>query len=268
MNHDVVQPEVLSAALIDLIRKGYVEEKDEEILKVVSRETTHDHELLLINWLFDEIGNEGVFKAEDLEEYTKIKKNQKTYQADYLEWQKAVHNEKDTFDLFSKNTKARLIMGAIGLLIIPFIVFFAIYELFVFMIIGTFLAAGFFAFATFYKPETVLGAKIKRDWQALQAKYPEMGDKEWDELVTDDQKRAFIYGVGIKDKKIKQKNEIMLAHYQTENDTTSNPVHLLLFATVINSSFNDAQSTSAASSSTSAGGGTGVGGGGGGSGAF
>src|SRR5699024_5274874 len=38
---NIVTPEVLSAALMDLIRKGYVEELEEETFKVVNRETTH-----------------------------------------------------------------------------------------------------------------------------------------------------------------------------------------------------------------------------------
>src|SRR5699024_10758198 len=54
---NILTPEVLSAALMDLIRKRYVEELEEETFKVVNRETTHEHELLLIQWLFDEIGD-------------------------------------------------------------------------------------------------------------------------------------------------------------------------------------------------------------------
>ena len=265
---DMVPPEVLSAALMDLIRKGYVDEdSDEDSFKVVSRETTYKHELLLINWLFDEIGHDSSFKVEDIENYTDAEENQETYQEDYLKWQKAVQKEKRTYDLFAKNTKGRLISGVIGLLIIPFIIYFAKYELFMFMTFGIILAVGILAFSAFYKTRTILGEKINRDWQVFQDKYPDMADDEWDELMTDDQKRAFIYGVGIKDKKIEEKNKKMLTRFPEESYTISSPVYFLMFAGIFNSSFNDAQTTSAASSS-SAGGGTGVGGGGGGSGAF
>lgn len=270
MKHDMVQPDVLSAALMDLVRKGYVEEKNGDSFKVMNRNTTHQHETLLIQWLFDEIGNDGTFKMEDLKTYTDVKKNQETYQKDYTKWQKAVRNEKSDYHLFFKNIKARLIIGAIGLLIIPFIVFLAIYELFMLMTFGIFLAIGFLVFAALFKTHTVMGARIKRDWQAFQDMYPGMADDEWDELVTDDQKRAFIYGVGIKDKKIEQKNELLLNRFPTEDYPATNPMSFLLFATMFNGSFNHAHTTSAASagSSPGAGGGTGVGGGGGGSGAF
>lgn len=264
---DMVQPEVLTAALMDLIRKGYVEETHDDSFKVVNRNTTHEHELVLINWLFDEIGHEGIFKTEDVEKYTEVEENQETYQEDYLKWQKAIKEEKRTYDLFSKNTKTRLITGAIGLLVIPIIIYFAIYELFMYMAFGIILAVGFFAFSTFYKTRTVLGAKITRDWEVFQEKYPEMADKEWDELMTDDQKRAIIYGVGINDKKIEEKNKELLMRYPEESHSLSSPVYFLTFGTLASSSFNNAETTSAASSSA-AGGGTGVGGGGGGSGAF
>src|SRR5699024_6256154 len=64
---NIVTPEVLSAALMDLIRKRYVEELEEETFKVVNRETTHEHELLLIQWLFDEIGDGNEFTIKDIE---------------------------------------------------------------------------------------------------------------------------------------------------------------------------------------------------------
>lgn len=265
---NMVTPEVLSAALMDLIRKGYVQALDEKSFKVVNRKTAYKHESLVINWLFDKIGSEGIFKVADIEDYIKVKANQKTYQKDYLKWKTAVQEEERTYPLFSKNIKMRLIVGAIGLLIIPFIIYFGKYELFMFMTFGIVLTLGFLAFAAFYKTRTILGERINRDWQVFQDKYPEMADDEWSELMTDDQKRAFIYGVGVKDKRIEQKNEKMLKYFPTEGYSNSNPVHFLMFATLFNSSFNDAQTTSAASSSSSAGGGTGVGGGGGGSGAF
>lgn len=271
MTYNIVQPETLSAAFMDLIRKGYVKEIEDEAFKVLSRNTVHQHETLLINWLFDEIGNGGMFKMEDLKTYTDVKENQETFQKDYTKWQKAVQDEKNDYHLFAKNTKARLMIGALGLAIIPFIIFLTYYELFMFMTLGIFLATGFFVFAALFKTPTVLGARIKRDWQAFQEKYPEMDDDEWDNLVTDDQKRAFIYGVGIKNKKIDQKNEILLNRHPTETYTASNPMYFLLFSTIASSNFNHAHTASAASissGSTGMGGGTGVGGGGGGSGAF
>lgn len=267
MNFNLANPEILSAALMDLVRIGYVEEVDKNTFKVVNRKTVYQHELLLINWLFDKVGNEGIFKIEDLEAYTSIEANQQTYQEDYQAWQKAVRDEILKTDLFSTNMKERLIMAMVGVLIIPLIIYLGIYDLYMYMTFAIVLAILFLAFATFYKTRTILGAKIKRDWQAFQEKYPLMAEEEWEELETDDQKRAFIYGIGITDKKIDEKNKVLIESFPTDSYLSS-PANMLIIAAIVSSNFNHAESTSAASGSTSAGGGTGVGGGGGGSGAF
>lgn len=269
MKHGIVQPEVLSAALMDLVRKGNVEETDEGTFKVVNRNTTYQHETFLIDWLFDKIGNNETFRTEDLDTYIDDEKNQETYQMDYAEWQKAVQEEKKSYDLFSKNIKARLIVLIGGLLIIPFTVFLGIYELYLMMIIGIILVIGYFAFAISFRTYTVTGARINRDWQFFQDQYSQMDADEWDELNTDDQKRAFIYGVGIKDKEIEKTNELLLNRYPSESYSATNPMYFLAFSSIATGSFSQAQETSSASApGGSAGGGTGVGGGGGGSGAF
>lgn len=267
MNHHLINPETLSAALMDLVRKGYVEEQAENTFKVINRKTDHAHEAMLINWLFDEVGKEGIFKVDDLKTYTALKKNQDTYQKSYSTWQKSVQEEISQSGLLSKNKKARFMFGLIGLLIIPLIIYLAIYELFMYMTLAIILAIGFLLFALFYKTRTVLGTKVKRDWQSFQDKYPEMAESEWQKLETDDQKRAFIYGIGIKDKKIDKKNKRLMESFSTENYMTS-PANMLFLAAIVSSNFTQAESTSAASSSTGPGAGTGVGGGGGGSGAF
>src|SRR5690625_3883343 len=127
-----------------------------------------------------------------------VKKNQKTYQKKFLEWQKAVQKEETSHNLFVQNIKLRVITGIIGLLIIPGIIYIAIYDLLLYMAFSIFLSIGYLLFAAFYKTRTILGEKISRDWQVFQDKYPEMTDEDWTELTTNDQKRAFIYGVGVK----------------------------------------------------------------------
>src|SRR5699024_11865421 len=101
----------------------------------------------------------------------------------------------------------------------------------------------------------------------FQDKYPEMTDEDWTELTTNDQKRAFIYGVGIKNRKIEKTNENMLTRFSEERFTISSPVYYLTFEAVFNNRFNDIKTTYA-SSIPSSGGGNVVGGGGGGSVAF
>src|SRR5699024_12263830 len=99
----------------------------------------------------------------------------------------------------------------------------------------------------FYKTRTILGEKISQNRQVYQDKYPEMTDEDWTEQTKNDQKRAFIYGVGIKNRKIEKTNENMLTRFSEERFTISSPVYYLTFAAVFNNSFNDAQTTSASS---------------------
>src|SRR5699024_8788937 len=151
-------------------RKRYVEELEEETFKVVNRETTHEHELLLIQWLFDEIGDGNEFTIKDIENYTAVKKNQKTNQKKLLEWQKADQKEETYHNILVQNIKLRVITGIISLLIIPRIIYIAIYDLLLYMAFSIFLSIGYLLFAAFYKTRTILGEKISRDWQVFQDK--------------------------------------------------------------------------------------------------
>src|SRR5690625_4781268 len=99
-----------------------------------------------------------------------VKKNQKTYQKKFLEWQKAVQKEETSHNLFVQNIKLRVITGIIGLLIIPGIIYIAIYDLLLYMAFSIFLSIGYLLFAAFYKTRTILGEKISRDWQVFQDK--------------------------------------------------------------------------------------------------
>src|SRR5699024_3250307 len=97
---------------------------------VIHRETDYVHERLLIDWLFDEIGRDGVFKLTDLKAYTKRKSNQSSYQMDFSAWQNAIKNEVQQHELKEKNLKMRWIVIITGFLVIPFVILLGIYELF------------------------------------------------------------------------------------------------------------------------------------------
>src|SRR5699024_12309089 len=137
----------------------------------------------------------------------------------FLEWQKDVQKEEISHNLFVQNIKLRVITGIIGLLIIPGIIYIAIYDLLLYMAFSIFLSIGYLLLAAFYKTRTILGEKISRDWQVFQDKYPEMTDEDWTVLTTNDQKRAFIYGVGIKNRKIKKTYYIILIRFSEERFT-------------------------------------------------
>src|SRR5699024_8282433 len=150
----------------------------------------------------------------------------------------AVQKEETSHHLFVQNIKLRVITGIIGLLIIPGIIYIAIYDLLLYMAFSIFLSIGFLLFAAFYKTRTILGEKITRDCQAFHDKYPQMADEDWTEVTTSDRKRAFIYGVGIKNREIEKTEENMLTRFSEERLTISSPVYYLTVAAVFNTSFN------------------------------
>lgn len=269
-NYGTIHPETISAALLDLVRKGYVKQTDEDTFIVQNRDTDFTHECLLINWLFDEIGRDGVFKLDDLQTYTEEESNQTKYMEDFTAWQQAIHEEVKQYELREKNTKLRVTSGLLGILVVPFTVYFIVYELFGYMFWSIVLIGGLITFAIVYRPKTLLGAKIQRDWTEFRAKYMIIDEKEWTELVDDEQKRAFIYGIGVNDKHINDKNRALLEWAPDVHLDSMSPIIFLLIAANANTHFGKANEVTAA---TTAGGGTpgsgaGVGGGGGGSGAF
>src|SRR5690625_3268371 len=69
MKSGFLQSDALTAALLELIRKGYVRKIDDDAYEVINRNTTHEHETHLIDWLFYKVGHDGTFKMDDLTVY-------------------------------------------------------------------------------------------------------------------------------------------------------------------------------------------------------
>ncbi|MGY0694844.1 DUF2207 domain-containing protein [Virgibacillus sp. FSP13] len=266
MNSGIIGAEGLTVALMDLVRKGYVKREDENTFHVVHRNTDHDHESDLIHWLFDTIGQNEVFHLKDLEAYTKSETNHSKYQKDYEAWKEAVQEEVKGYHLFEKKTKKRVWIGLSSIPLVPAAILFGIHELYMWMIFSGLLSFGLIVFAILYRPKTMKGVEISHQWKDFKEKYKKMDVDEWNEQMDDDQKRAFIYGIGTNDWRIKKKNEQLFAASPSNSDM----LLFMLIATSASNNFDQANNTVSASSSTGGtpGGGAGVGGGGGGSGAF
>ena len=261
--------QALTAALLDLVRKGHVKQDDESSFVVQNKMVEHFHEKHLIDWLFYIIGTEGHFQPGDLKAYTDDERNQEQYQKDYTTYQQAVHDELASHHLYETNGKQRLFIGLSSLLIIPCFVYLAIYEQWIAVILAGLLLIGILIFALVYRPRTLLGKKIKRDWDHLQEKYPSIESDDWESLRDDEQRRAFIYSLGFNDKQMATKNELLLQEENIQIFPGLDPTTLIVMSAFMSSQFNHANSVSAESSSVSTiGTGTGVGGSGGGSSAF
>lgn len=266
--------EIISAALLNLVRKGLVIRKGEREFVEGNKERDHIHESLLISWLFYKIGSDGRFSVDDLDTYTKDKENLKAYQADYTEWIGAVKAEMEQHKLVEKKAGLRWTVALTSLLLIPFTILFGIYNLYIWMTFSILIIVGLVLFAAVYQPLTEIGARIKQQWKQFVTKYDDIDDLQWSEWMNDQQMQAFIYAIGTNNKSMLKKNEKLIKSLPNSNNSFDSPANdmfmLMLLASTVTNSFNEADQTvtAATSSDSFPGGGAGVGGGGGGSGAF
>ncbi|MFC4404095.1 DUF2207 domain-containing protein [Gracilibacillus xinjiangensis] len=269
--------ELLSAALLDLVRKGYARRDGESNFIIVDSKTDYQHERILINWLFYKIGDNGVFSLTDLDAYFKVDKNHSTYQSDFLKWVQAVKDETVDHDLVDKQKGLRWTTAAAALFLIPFSIILGVHSLFMWMSFSIVLSLALMLFAIIYQPRTVEGLRIRQQWKQFSSNYDQISEKEWNEWMSDKQMQAFIYAIGTGNKSMQKKSEYLSKRLPPSftSDTsmqTNDLVMLMLIASTLNNRFDKADSTVSASTSNGgvSGGGSGVGGGGGGggSGAF
>lgn len=276
MNNGVLDTHALTAALLDLVRKDYVVKKEDETFVVVNRQTDHMHEQMLIAWLFDMVGKNGTFRLSDLATYTKNKNNHESYWNNFMQWQQSVKQEVDAKELYEKRNNKRMAVGLSSLIMLPFTILFGVYELYGWMIASIVLVVCVIVLAIGGKRRTAEGAYIKEQWDRFEIKFADLTPTEWNEWLDDDQKRAFIYGLGRNNQAIQKKNKILLEHApqydQLNHDSGMNMFLFLVIASSAHTYFGQAEASAAPNISTGSSGtpgvGGGIGGGGGGSGAF
>ena len=269
-------PEAIAAALLDLVRNGYVEQLTDRKFQLINRDVTYAHEKLLINLLFKKMGSGTHFKISDLEKFTKKEENHKTYRESMEAWQKAIKEEVESQKLFEKRTKLRWMIAGLGVVLGVVVVECAMSISVWYTLIGAGLTLTALLFAIFYEPKNQQGAQIIEEWRQLQEMFKNFDVDEWNRLSAEDRFRAYTYGIGIKNKHFeKHFSEFADAERRTaRRDSTVVSNDYLYFEPVfISSSFhsaskNAAVSTSDSSSDSSSSSSGGTGGGGGGSGAF
>ncbi|WP_332694340.1 DUF2207 domain-containing protein [Halalkalibacter lacteus] len=277
-NYHQLLPEAIAAALLDLVRKGHVTKLENERFQLVNRSGLLDHEHVLVEWIFDEIGRKAEFSFDDLSSYLKNKKNHQKYQLQKLKWQNAVKAELKEARLYENKVKYRLTIGLASFILVPFIILFAINDLIGLSLSSAGLFLGLFIFAIFYYPKTWEGVKITLEWRRFKQQFPNMLQSTWQTLPEDDKMRAFIYGLGINEESLKEKNKSLadafktpMSGHQSSTAYGFDPTWIII-AAAATSNFNSAEKMTGATSSSSGGavggGGSGAGGGGGGSGAF
>ncbi|WP_369809879.1 DUF2207 family protein [Gracilibacillus caseinilyticus] len=276
MRNMSAKSELLSAALLDLVRKGYVKRDGDRTFVSVNSKQDYQHESILMNWLFHKMGNNGVFSLSALNAYVQDKHNHSDYHRDFHKWVQAVTKEIKQHPLIDKQKSLRWITAIVGLLLIPFSIILGVHSVFMPMVFSIVLSLILLLFAVVYQPKTVEGLRIKQQWEQLHSKYSNISEREWNDWMSDQQMQAYIYAIGTDHKVMQKKSEHLSKSFTATaltdtNSQTNDIVMLVLIASTLTYEFDKADTTvsaTASSSGGSAGGGAGVGGGGGGSGAF
>ncbi|WP_303968678.1 DUF2207 domain-containing protein [Sporosarcina ureae] len=281
----VASVELMSAALLDLVRKGHVKQVSDDEFELIDANVKLEHEKQLIQLLFYQIGQEKKFTLNELNSYTKEKKNYEAFDKKFTMWKDLVKEELNQYEVKIKTTKERIILSLIGAMGIGFAIAFVYYELYAQLVLVGVLTLVAFGFALFYSPYNYEGTLLKLEWERVDKWMKELDTKKWEGLSLDDRFRVLIYGVGVKNPELDAYyNDFVNAQKQLDQNRTRsrhdtgdasygsgyyegsiyNPVFLA-------GSFNQASSNvsnNAPSSDNSSSGGGGTGGGGGGSGAF
>lgn len=258
--------EAMSAALLDLVRKGYVKQLADDQFELVNQDVDHSHEKELLELLFGQIAKGKHFKIKDLEVYTKNKNNHVAYNAAILKWRYGLVEEVKLNDLYERKAGLRWGVGLISVAMIVAVVQFARYELFLYMALAIVSVIVGLSFAAFYKPRNEEGHRLFQEWQQFKEVFRDLDLDEWKRLSTDDKFRAHIYAIGCGDKSFG-------GHFTEFAEAEKRTVHensgfFYYDPVMMNASFASANSNTATSDSSSSSSGGGAGGGGGGSGAF
>ncbi|PIC70021.1 hypothetical protein CSV77_11100 [Sporosarcina sp. P16b] len=194
----VASVELMSAALLDLVRKGHVKQVSDEEFELVDANVKLEHEKALIQLLFFQIGHDKKFTLNELKSYTKEKKNYQAFDKKFSLWKDLLQAELNQFEVKVKTTKERMILSLIGVLGIGFVISFVYYELYVQLVIVAMLTLVAFGFALFYSPYNYEGALLRQEWERVDQWIRELHTEKWEGLSLDDRFRVLIYGVGVK----------------------------------------------------------------------
>ncbi|MFE7063283.1 DUF2207 domain-containing protein [Sutcliffiella sp. NPDC057660] len=280
--HHQLPGQAIAAALLDLVRLGYVKKLSNERFLAIERDVPLKHQMILITWLFDKMGSHNEFSLGDLNSYMKNQKNHAEFIKYQSMWTQAIKEEVKEQELYDKKEGYRIAVGLSSILLVPFLFLFPIYDLFPAFFISLVLFFATILYAIAFHPKTVKGFIIMLEWRQLKLRFPSLSQKDWDSWTEDQKMRAFIYALGINEKSMRKKNESFVSGFQIPMDR-SHPVSpaysgmdvttLLLIGNATSSSFHSASRKAASTTGDSgggagSGGGSGAGGGGGGSGGF
>ncbi|MDF2521365.1 MAG: hypothetical protein K0R84_1993 [Clostridia bacterium] len=175
-NFGKVTPKEITATLLDLVRRKLLELKandlDEYIFiktKTYNKVELSEHEIFLINWLVDEIGDGSKISINQLKEYTKETKNAQSFKAKYDAWVELIKQEADSMQFFDNNSRAGVLLGVItGLIGLVFgAVTLILHENIPGFLILLFASLILMLYSVFVKRRSQIGAEHFSRWKAF-----------------------------------------------------------------------------------------------------
>lgn len=263
-NSSNMSPNVVSAAILELMRKGNVRQLAENHFELTHRKTEHSHEKTLIELLFDRIGDGREFTLEQVEAFTLNESNHEMYNASLTEWADGIRSEVKAKGFYEIHTRLRWTAGITSALFIGLAIYMGIYALFLWMTAAIAFALLAFGFAIGYSPITFEGHEIRHNWRKLKNAMKNMPIEQWDRLSPDEKERAYAYLLG-SDPKTAERQAKAFTYSYTAADELSFVTNPMFIAAVFMAA---SYTTSATASSGVEGSGTGIDGGGGGADAF
>ncbi len=261
----ILTPAVTAAALMELVRKKNIEQLSEDQFRLIDRNTEFDHESVLIELLFDKVGDGEFFRTQDLKSYTESELNHAAYTDSITQWQQKVAAEVKQHNLYGKHLLLRWTVGFIGLALVGSAVFFGVMNLLLLMATALVLGILFIAFC-FYSPIVYEGHVIREEWKQLRLAMENLDQSKWHALTPDEKMRAYAYLLGADEKSTNEKTKRFTQAYSDSAFANFGIFYNPVLLTGLFIAANTSTSASASASSSISGGG--VGGGGGGSGAF
>ncbi len=211
--------ETMGVALLELIRKGNVEEIEEGHFRLVNESGLKKHEQKLVDWLFKKMGSGTDFRMTDLSLYTLYEDQHNLFRHDDNVWKELIKDELiQEGGLFKEALMHRAGIALTGLAMLPFLILFPANGLpwhFLLSFLFTLVAIGY---AYFYRPLTLKGAAVKQKWESVDRDYPKLETEKWDQWDEEKKLQVMLFGLGMEDKKMIRKNDHLLyeANHQQE----------------------------------------------------
>lgn len=255
------------AALLDLIRKGHVEQMEGDRFKLVDRTAVqHDHEKVLIRLLFDEIGDGVEFSMDDLKHYIGRKEKHRTYRRFMSKWKNGLEKELRKRKIIKRRLWIRLSLFITSLLTVLLALLFLDYELYGLLAYHIVFSIILFLTSIFYQPMARGGYVLLEEWKQFRTALRDPHLNPLADMDFNEQLRAYTFSVGMGDKRLGQQ----ATAFTNAVLQTMRPAGTYDYANYasLSATFGEANGTTSSNGGSSGDGGSGGASGGGGAGAF